>query len=188
MDREEAIRQLDKIKMLTRETLSEMRRLLLELRPNSFSEENLEDLLGQLIRSIKMRSGLSVKIKVKGRRKNLKPLEKEVFYKVAQEALNNLQIAATQVEGLKDLFGFGEAKQTQEQAELTAELEKWMSETGITDPENLSILLSSLGMSYSSSTSSGSTTGAGLGYGMINAAGKKFGSMAGTALGSFLGF
>lgn len=74
----------------------------------------------------------------------------------AQETLNNLQIAASQVEGLNELFGFGQAEQTQQQQELTAAIAKFAEENQITDPNNLSILLSLLNMNYSTSNASSS--------------------------------
>jgi hypothetical protein len=89
----------------------------------------------------------------------------------AKLAMQNLEIAASQVQGLKDLFGFGTAEQTQEQTELQGELAKWMDENEITDPENLSILLSLLGIG--SQVSIGSSSGPGLGYTFAsNAAGQ----------------
>lgn len=72
----------------------------------------------------------------------------------AQEIQDNLQIASQQIGGLNDIFGIGSATQTQEQRELVAEIEKFAEENAITDPENLSILLTLLGMNYSSGRSS----------------------------------
>ena len=63
----------------------------------------------------------------------------------AQNAMDNLRIAATQVQGLGDLFGFGQAQQTQQQAELSAIWTKFIEDNQITDPETLSVLLSLVG-------------------------------------------
>lgn len=102
----------------------------------------------------------------------------------ARNAMQNLEIAASQVQGLKDLFGFGAAEQTQEQTELQAELSKWMDENEITDPENLAILLSLLGIG--SQVSIGSSSGPGLGFAAISGAaggaGEGLGAAAGAAL------
>ena len=80
----------------------------------------------------------------------------------AQEIKNNLAIAASKVSGLSQIFGFGQAEQTQAQMELQDEIMKFAEANQLTDPENLQILLSLLNMNYSSS--SGMSTGPGLGY------------------------
>ena len=69
----------------------------------------------------------------------------------AQETMNNLAIAAKQVEGLEDIFGFGEAQQTQEQAELSDTVARFMEENAITDPENMGIIMGLLGLNFSTS-------------------------------------
>lgn len=80
----------------------------------------------------------------------------------AQEIRNNLEIAASKVSGLSQLFGFGQAEQTQAQAELTDEIMRFAEENQITDPENLEILLTLLGMNFSRGVSK--SEGPGLGY------------------------
>lgn len=80
----------------------------------------------------------------------------------AQEIKNNLEIAAQQIGGLNQIFGFGQAEQTQAQMELQDEIMRFAEENQITDPENLEILLTLLGMNFSRSTSK--ATGSGLGY------------------------
>jgi len=97
----------------------------------------------------------------------------------AQETLNNLRIAAGQIAGMNDLFGFGQAEQTQEQRRLEAEIARFAEEHQITDPQNLAILLSLLQMNYSTQSSNRSMLGPGLGYAM-------FGNQSGgaTALGA----
>lgn len=73
----------------------------------------------------------------------------------AQEIQNNLQIAATQIGGLNSIFGIGQAEQTQEQAQLEADIMQFAEENAITDPENLAILMSLLGLNFTTSTSVG---------------------------------
>ena len=79
----------------------------------------------------------------------------------AENTLNNLRIAAAQVEGLGSLFGLGQAEQTQEQREIEASIAKFAEEHQITDPTNLAILLSLIGQTMS--TSSSTQTAPGLG-------------------------
>jgi len=79
-----------------------------------------------------------------------------------QQALSNLQIAAGKISGLGQLLGIGSAEQTQQQQELTAAMAKWAEENQITNSDDLSIILSLLGMNYN--RSSGSSWGPGLGY------------------------
>jgi len=85
----------------------------------------------------------------------------------AQEIRNNLEIAASKVSGLSQLFGFGQAEQTQAQAELTDEIMKFAEANQLTDPENLEILLTLLGMNFSRSVTK--QEGAGLGYSAVSA-------------------
>lgn len=80
----------------------------------------------------------------------------------AQEIRNNLEIAASKVSGLSQLFGFGQAEQTQAQAELQDEIMRFAEENQITDPENLEILLALLNMNFSAGRST--SGGPGLGY------------------------
>ncbi len=93
----------------------------------------------------------------------------------AQEIKNNLQIAAQQLGGLGEIFGFGQTEQTQAQAELQDEIIRFAEENQITDPENLSIILSLLGMNFSQSSSSGSSQGPGMLYSMGTAFAGGFG-------------
>ena len=86
----------------------------------------------------------------------------------AQEIQNNLQIASQQIGGLSQLFNFGSAEQTQGQKELEAEIMKFAEENQITDPDNLAIMLTLLGMSFTKSRaeseSFGVAGGGGMGY------------------------
>ncbi len=74
----------------------------------------------------------------------------------AQQIKDNLQIASQQIGGLNDIFGIGQKEQTQEQVVLESEILKFAEANQITDPENLQILMSLLGMSFSKSESSSS--------------------------------
>lgn len=80
---------LDELRSLTRGALSEMRTLLIELRPDTFSEVDVGDLCQHLINAFAGRTGIAVKFSQEIQ--SPLPLEiKEVFYRVAQEALNNI--------------------------------------------------------------------------------------------------
>lgn len=113
--------------------------------------------------------------------------EARAFGKIpAQEIKNNLEIAASKVQGLSQIFGFGQAEQTQAQAQLQDEIMRFAEENQITDPENLEILLTLLNMSFSRGESK--SAGPGLGYTMAAGGAKKLGGMAGEAAGAYLGF
>lgn len=87
--KEEGLKRLDELKQLTRGALAEMRTLLFELRPATLVEAPLEELLRQLSEAITGRARIPVELNVRGTAKL--PLEvKIVFYRVAQEALNNI--------------------------------------------------------------------------------------------------
>lgn len=85
----EAQKSTEELRQLTRGALAEMRTLLLELRPSALTGARLEDLLRQLTEAIVGRVRLPVEFAVEGQR----PLPVEVrvtFYRIAQEALNNV--------------------------------------------------------------------------------------------------
>jgi two-component system nitrate/nitrite sensor histidine kinase NarX len=85
----EAQKSTEELRQLTRGALAEMRTLLLELRPSALTEARLEDLLRQLTEAIVGRARLPVEFAVEGQRQL--PVEiKVVFYRIAQEALNNV--------------------------------------------------------------------------------------------------
>jgi signal transduction histidine kinase len=85
----EGRKRLEEIRQLTRGALAEMRTLLLELRPAALIDAELADLLRQLAESITGRARIPVELDVKGQGK-LPPEVKVVFYRIAQEALNNV--------------------------------------------------------------------------------------------------
>jgi ligand-binding sensor domain-containing protein/signal transduction histidine kinase len=80
---------LQELRQLTRGALAEMRTLLLELRPAALVEANLADLLRQLGEAVTGREGVQVDVVVDGAAR-LQPDVHVVFYRVAQEALNNV--------------------------------------------------------------------------------------------------
>jgi nitrate/nitrite-specific signal transduction histidine kinase len=97
-DSEEGWRRLEELRQLTRGALAEMRTLLVELRPAALAEANLDDLLHQLAEAIMGRAGLTVSVEVVDARQ-LPDEIKVAFYRIAQEALNNVakHAAATHV-------------------------------------------------------------------------------------------
>ena len=82
---------LEELRELTRGALAEMRTLLLELRPATLTESSLEDLLRQLATAVIGRSRLQVSVTVEGEESQpLSPDTQVVFYRIAQETLNNV--------------------------------------------------------------------------------------------------
>jgi signal transduction histidine kinase len=80
---------LSEMRLLTRGALSEMRTLLLELRPDAFRDVDLGDLYRHLGNAFTGRTHIPVTFTQQG--ETGLPLEvKEVFYRVGQEALNNI--------------------------------------------------------------------------------------------------
>jgi len=80
---------LEELRELTRGALAEMRTLLLELRPATLTETSLAELLRQLTQAFGGRSRLPIELIVEGERP-LPPETQVVFYRIAQEALNNI--------------------------------------------------------------------------------------------------
>lgn len=88
-DPETGQQKLDELRQLTRGALSEMRTLLLELRPATLIDMDLSDLLRHLATAFTGRNRIPVELDVEGSADP--PAEvKETFYRVAQEALNNI--------------------------------------------------------------------------------------------------
>jgi len=88
-DPEEGRRRLEELRQLTRGALAEMRMLLLELRPTALTEVGLADLLRQLTEAATARARLPVALTSEG--PCHVPTDVQVaFYRVAQEALNNV--------------------------------------------------------------------------------------------------
>ena len=88
-DEAEGRRRVAELGSLARGALAEMRMLLLELRPAGFAEATMAELLEQLAESMGSRVRLPIEVGVVG---NFQlPTEvKLVFYRIAQEALNNI--------------------------------------------------------------------------------------------------
>ncbi len=95
---DEGRRRLEELRQLTRGALSEMRTLLVELRPAALVDTDLGDLIGHQVTAFIARARVAV---VFARRcAHNPPVEvKEVFYRVVQEAFNNIarHAEATQV-------------------------------------------------------------------------------------------
>jgi signal transduction histidine kinase len=88
-DPKRAAQSLEKLKRLTRGALAEMRTILIELRPSAVIKTPLGELLAQLTEAVTSRSGLSFQLFIE--KISLLPDEVQIcFYRVAQEALNNV--------------------------------------------------------------------------------------------------
>jgi len=90
---------LEELRLLTRVALSEMRTLLFELRPDSLIEVDLADLYKHITNAFAARNRIPVVFTQEGQ-SVLPPNVKEAFYRIAQEALNNItkHAGATQVQ------------------------------------------------------------------------------------------
>ncbi|MGL4649977.1 MAG: GAF domain-containing protein, partial [Caldilineaceae bacterium] len=81
---------VEALQLLTRGALAEMRSLLMELRPNGLSEVSLETLIKHLTDALAGKSSIQTQLSGNWQ---LIPLPEEVqvtFYRIAQEALNNI--------------------------------------------------------------------------------------------------
>ena len=86
---EEALESLQELGKLTKGALAEMRALLLELRPGEFAERDLSTLLRQLTDAMAGRTEIPIATTIIGNCQL--PIEVRVaFYRIAQEALNNI--------------------------------------------------------------------------------------------------
>ena len=88
-DPEQGFQTLDKLRRLTRGALAEMRTMLIELRPSAVINTPLSELLAQLTEAITSRSGVPFQLFIE----QIPILPDEVqmnFYRIAQEALNNV--------------------------------------------------------------------------------------------------
>jgi nitrate/nitrite-specific signal transduction histidine kinase len=88
-DPEEGMRSLEELRQLTRGALAEMRTMLLEMRPKSLERSDIKSLLTQLADAFLGRVRVPVELVIQG---DCRPPQevKVVFYRVAQEALNNI--------------------------------------------------------------------------------------------------
>ena len=88
-DPELGLQRLNVLQQLTRGALVEMRTFLLELRPSALMKTPLSDLLKQLSEAVTIRSGLSFKLFIE--KIPILPEDVQInFYRIAQEALNNV--------------------------------------------------------------------------------------------------
>jgi PAS domain S-box-containing protein len=96
---DEARKSNEELRQLTRGALAEMRTLLLELRPAALTQARFPDLVRQLSEAVIGRTRLPVNLVVEGDYE-LPPDIKVAFYRIAQEALNNIikYARATQVD------------------------------------------------------------------------------------------
>lgn len=78
------------LNQLIREALTEMRTLLLQLRPSTLVETSLEDMLAQLVTSTANRTGIDAHFVHEGKVCQLSPDTKLALYRMAQEAINNI--------------------------------------------------------------------------------------------------
>lgn len=86
---ESAMTSLEKLRRLSRGALAEMRTLLLELRPSSLVKTPLGDLISQLAEAVTARANLPFHLFIE----QIPELPEEVhlvFYRIAQESLNNV--------------------------------------------------------------------------------------------------
>jgi PAS domain S-box-containing protein len=81
---------LHDLNTLVRGALAEMRTLLLELRPETLVERDLSELLRQLVNSIGGRTGIQADVHLEPCTHPLPPDVHVVFYRLAQETLNNM--------------------------------------------------------------------------------------------------
>jgi len=88
-DPEEGLQNLEELRQLTRGALAEMRTLLLEMRPESLERSNVKSLLTQLADAFIGRVRVPVSLVIQGDCEVSHEV-KIVFYRVAQEALNNI--------------------------------------------------------------------------------------------------
>jgi nitrate/nitrite-specific signal transduction histidine kinase len=86
---EEGLQNLGELRQLTRGALAEMRTLLLEMRPESLERADIKSLLTQLADAFIGRVRVPVSLSIQGECE-LAHEVKIVFYRVAQEALNNI--------------------------------------------------------------------------------------------------
>ena len=89
-DAQEGYGMLKDLQQMTRGALAEMRTLLIELRPTSFDEISLGELIRQLADSFVGKLDVPVNINVQGNAV-LPPAVQTAIFRIAQEALNNIQ-------------------------------------------------------------------------------------------------
>jgi signal transduction histidine kinase len=88
-DTDEGQSLLDELRQLTRGALSEMRTLLVELRPSALVDTDLGDLIGHQVNAFIARTRIQV-VFDRNCVHNPPPEIKEMFYRITQEAFNNI--------------------------------------------------------------------------------------------------
>jgi nitrate/nitrite-specific signal transduction histidine kinase len=88
-DPEEGMKNLEELRQLTRGALAEMRTMLLEMRPESLERADIKSLLTQLSDAFIGRVRVPVSLVIEGDCEQVNEV-KLVFYRIAQEALNNI--------------------------------------------------------------------------------------------------
>ena len=88
-DPEEGLQNLEELRQLTRGALAEMRTMLLEMRPESLERADIKSLITQLADAFIGRVRVPVSLEIQGACE-LSHEVKLVFYRVSQEALNNI--------------------------------------------------------------------------------------------------
>jgi nitrate/nitrite-specific signal transduction histidine kinase len=86
---EEGRKRLEELRQLTRGALAEMRSLLLELRPKALMEAEIHELFRHLVDAFTGRARIPTKFTIDGDCE-LEAEAKVAFYRIAQEALNNV--------------------------------------------------------------------------------------------------
>jgi nitrate/nitrite-specific signal transduction histidine kinase len=86
---EEGRKRLEELRQLTRGALAEMRSLLLELRPKALMDAEINELFRHLVDAFIGRARIPAKFILDGEC-SLDPETKVAFYRIAQEALNNV--------------------------------------------------------------------------------------------------
>ena len=81
---------VEQLHQLTRTALAEMRSLLVELRPAALTERPLGELLRALCSATSGRSGIPIRLEVRGACQELRPEVQIALYRLTQEALNNV--------------------------------------------------------------------------------------------------
>jgi signal transduction histidine kinase len=88
-DPQEGQKRLEELRQLTRGALSEMRTLLVELRPAALEDADLKDLINHLVNAFTARTRLEVDYQVDFYG-NPPPEIKEMIYRITQEGFNNI--------------------------------------------------------------------------------------------------
>jgi PAS domain S-box-containing protein len=89
-DPRKATAAVEELRRLTRGSLAGMRTMLLEMRADALQQTPLPELLRHLVEASGSRIGADVRLTVEGSRQQLPPDVQTAFYRIAQEALNNV--------------------------------------------------------------------------------------------------